>query len=112
MKKFSGNAGDFIEIFTDEEKFSGTLIPSVNKDMITLKLDSGYNTSIKKTKIKKINVLNKFSEKKPEKQNIVYKKNLPTISILHTGGTIASRVSYETGGVISAFTPEDCGQMI
>ena len=111
MKKFSGNAGDFIEIFTDEEKFSGTLIPSVNKDMITLKLDSGYNTSIKKTKIKKINVLNKFSEKKPEKQNIVYKKNLPTISILHTGGTIASRVSYETGGVISAFTPEDLLEM-
>lgn len=29
------------------------------------------------------------------------------ILILHTGGTLASKVSYQTGGVISRFTPED-----
>ena len=107
MKKSFGNFGDIVEIITDEEKFSGTLIPSVNKDMVTLKLDSGYNTSIKKTKIKKINLVKKFSAKKPEKQNIVHKKNLPTISILHTGGTIVSKVDYNTGAVTSAFTPEE-----
>ncbi len=32
---------------------------------------------------------------------------LPTIAVLHTGGTIASKVDYRTGGVTSAFSPED-----
>ncbi|PKM92070.1 MAG: Glu-tRNA(Gln) amidotransferase GatDE subunit D, partial [Euryarchaeota archaeon HGW-Euryarchaeota-1] len=29
------------------------------------------------------------------------------ISILHTGGTIASKVDYETGAVVAKFEPED-----
>ncbi len=32
---------------------------------------------------------------------------LPIISILHTGGTIASKVDYETGGVIAKFKPAE-----
>lgn len=107
MKKFPGNPGDFVEISADDEKLSGTLMPSVNPDIVTLKLDSGYNLGVKKNKIKQIKIIKKFSEKKQEKQQIVHKKNLPTISILHTGGTIASKVDYKTGAAVSAFTPEE-----
>ena len=35
----------------------------------------------------------------------------PTIAILHTGGTIASKVDYKTGGVIARFTPEEILEM-
>jgi len=111
MKKFVGNSGDLIEISTNEEVFVGTLIPSANPDLITLKLDSGYNIGIKKNKIKKFKIIKKLSHEKPKLQEIVYKKNLPTISILHTGGTIASKVDYKTGGVVSAFTPEELLEM-
>lgn len=107
MKNFSAKAGDLVEISTDNEVFSGTLIPSVNHDILVLKLDSGYNLGIKKNKIKKFRLIKKFSQERPEKQNIVHNKNLPTISILHTGGTLASRVSYETGAVSARFTPEE-----
>ncbi len=111
MKKISENFGDKIEISTNDKNFSGILIPSVNKNIVVLKLDSGYNLGIKKNRIKKIKLIKKFEEKKSNFGEIVYKKDLPTISILHTGGTIASRVSYETGGVISAFTPEELIEM-
>src|SRR3989344_2394191 len=107
MKKRIGNFGDFVEIFTDKEKFSGNLLPSANDNIVTLKLDSGYNLGIKKNKIKKFNLIKKNSMKTMKKQEIVFKKNLPTILILHTGGTIASKVDYNTGGVASSFTPED-----
>jgi len=107
MKKINENFGDIVEIFIQEKKFTGTLIPSVNKNIVVLKLDSGYNLGIKKNKIKKINLIKKYSEKKDAVQEIVHKKNLPTISILHTGGTIASKVNYEIGAVSSKFTNEE-----
>ena len=33
--------------------------------------------------------------------------SLKTVAVLHTGGTIASKVDYRTGGVVSAFSPEE-----
>ena len=33
--------------------------------------------------------------------------NLPTIAILHTGGTMASRVNYTTGGTYASFEVND-----
>ena len=111
MKKFSGNIGDFVEIYLQDDVFSGTLLPSQNKDTITLKLDSGYNLNVKKNKIKKFKLLKKNSGEKQKKQEVVFKKYLPTISILHTGGTIASKVDYKTGGVTSAFSPEELIEM-
>ena len=111
MKKFSGNIGDFVEIYLQDDVFSGTLLPSQNKDTMTLKLDSGYNLNVKKNKIKKFKLLKKNSGEKQKKQEVVFKKYLPTISILHTGGTIASKVDYKTGGVTSAFSPEELIEM-
>jgi len=107
MGKNICEVGDYVEISTHDEIFKGCLIPSVNKDVYVLKLDSGYNIGINKSKVKKISVLNKFQEKKEKLSKIVHKKNLPTISILHTGGTLASRVSYETGAVSAKFTAEE-----
>ena len=99
--------GDYVEIFTQDKNFKGCLIPSVNKDVYVVKLDSGYNIGINKNKVKKISIINKFHAKKGNLPKIVHKKNLPTISILHTGGTLASRVSYETGAVAAKFTAEE-----
>src|SRR3989344_2106373 len=107
MEKSNYDFGDYVEILTDEKKFLGTLIPSVNKDVYVLKLDSGYNIGINKNKVKKISLIKKNILKKENIGKIVQKKNLHTISILHTGGTISSRIDYKTGAVTSVFTPEE-----
>ncbi len=107
MKKNICEIGDYVEISTQDENFKGCLIPSRNEDIYLVKLESGYNLGISKNKVKKISVINKFKEKKENLGKIVHKKNLPTISILHTGGTLASRISYDTGAVSAKFTAEE-----
>ena len=94
----------------DDRNFQGVLLPEAN-GKISLKLSSGYNLVVEKKEIKSIKTLQKIETKKIKE--VSYKKvnSLPTISILHTGGTIASKVSYETGGVSSQFSPEDLIEM-
>ena len=49
----------------------------------------------------------KETEQKKSLPKIIKNPNLPTIAILHTGGTIASKVDYRTGGVVAEFAPEE-----
>jgi glutamyl-tRNA(Gln) amidotransferase subunit D len=101
------NIGDYIEVKTAKESFKGILMPESTNNYLVLKLNSGYNIGIDKKKIKLKKVLKKQSTKKEKKLKITNKKSLSKISILHTGGTIASKVDYETGGVIAKFTPSE-----
>ncbi|MCF7872416.1 Glu-tRNA(Gln) amidotransferase subunit GatD [Candidatus Woesearchaeota archaeon] len=89
-----------------DEEITGKYI-SEDKEHIFIKLDSGYNIGIKKSRMQKTEMLEKKKEtnaKKPE-----YKPNskLQNITILHTGGTVASKVDYSTGAVIAQFSPEE-----
>ena len=104
--------GDKVEVETTDGVFTGIIMPNENANTLFLKLSSGYNVGIEKKKIKQIEVLEQFKETAKEKKaEIKDNKNLPTISILHTGGTIASQVDYRTGAVVSKFTPEDLLRM-
>lgn len=99
--------------------FEGLLMPSSDPDTLVLKLDNGYNVGIrfgKGVRIKKpetaepdrIKAGKTFALGAHAKAaEYVFDKSKPAISILHTGGTIASRVDYRTGGVVSSFAPED-----
>src|SRR3989344_8597745 len=97
--------GDLVQISTKKEGISGRLMPSKNKKTI-LKLNSGYNISIDDKNIKSIKKLNQKANKNTANK-IKQNKSLPKIIILHTGGTLASKVDYETGAVSSQFTPKD-----
>ncbi len=73
---------------------------------IVLKMPSGYNTGFHVDNIEEIEEVG-FKEahyKIPEKE-FPYSENMPNITLLGTGGTIASRLDYRTGAVIPAFTP-------
>jgi glutamyl-tRNA(Gln) amidotransferase subunit D len=106
-------AGDKVEIETVDSTFTGLVMPNENASTLFVKLSNGYNVGIDKKKIKSIEVLEGFKETKKE-SNVELKENkkLPTISILHTGGTIASQVDYRTGAVVSRFNPEDLLAMV
>ena len=104
------NPGDKVKIVTKKETITGILMPSLElkgKDTYVLKLKNGYNIGINKKDVKKMIVLQKYKPRKEKEEKVPFRKNLPTISILHTGGTIASKVDYQTGGVISRFTPKE-----
>jgi len=99
--------GDRVQLITSNTTEKGILMPSPKKEIMLLKLDTGYNLGFKKTEVKSIKLLESAKEVIPPIKKIASNKNLPTISILHTGGTIASKVDYRTGGVTTAFSPEE-----
>ncbi len=104
------NAGDTIKVITKNDSYEGVLMPSLEltgQGMLVLKLKNGYNIGIDKKKIKKIDLIKKYKKTNRKEKKLSVKKNLPTLSILHTGGTIASKIDYVTGGVGSNFTPEE-----
>ncbi|MFH1324253.1 MAG: Glu-tRNA(Gln) amidotransferase subunit GatD [Nanoarchaeota archaeon] len=105
------SSGDKVKVVTKDEIVEGVLMPNEETDSVVVKLDNGYNVGIDKKKVKKIELVEKNKEKTAKKEKITSNKNLPTISILHTGGTIASKVDYKTGGVVARFEPEELIEM-
>ncbi len=102
--------GDKVKITADED-YEGYLVPSPDDNIVIIKLESGYNLGIDKKKIKSSKVIEKAKEITIKKSKITQNKDLPTISILHTGGTIASKVDYKTGGTVPTFTSDDLIKM-
>ena len=43
----------------------------------------------------------------PDYNKMEFNEGLPRVRIIHTGGTIASKVDYKTGAVIAKFEPEE-----
>jgi glutamyl-tRNA(Gln) amidotransferase subunit D len=100
---------DKVHVETNSGKYEGTLMPS-QTDRIVLKLKNGYNIGLKKESAI-ITLIDKKEEKKPMHENVCPEKKgkskLPNISILSTGGTIASKIDYRTGAVTSQFSADD-----
>ena len=95
-----------------QEIVEGLLMPRYwtrkEENYIVLKLPSGYNVGVRIDSATKISMLGKgqapqFVRPPPPAQ----KPNLPKVSIVSTGGTIASKVDYRTGAVTPALDAED-----
>ncbi|MDA4116622.1 MAG: Glu-tRNA(Gln) amidotransferase subunit GatD [Thaumarchaeota archaeon] len=110
LTEAGASIGDVLEVQTGGESVTGTLVPRYehNDDShIVIKLKNGYNVGISVEKVSKVVRVAKGEAPKfvtPEK---VASKGLPRVSILGTGGTIASRVDYRTGAVSPATTAEE-----
>jgi len=102
--------GDTVKITTLDDEFEGILLPEED-DFLVLKFDSGYNIGISKKRVKSIRTIEAKKKAVVKKKSVSQKKGLPKVSVLHTGGTIASKVDYETGGVTARFTPEELLEM-
>jgi len=97
--------GDKVKVETKDNTFEGVLMPSSGN--IVLKLSSGYNVGFEKKEVKSVKVVEKHKEKSSKSLKLEIKKGKKKITILHTGGTIASKVDYETGAVVARYTPEE-----
>jgi len=100
--------GDIVEITSEGKTFKGVLMPrnELADDLhIVIKLDTGYNIGIAvgdKTEV--VLVERRGAVQAAADVEIPVNPNLPTITILGTGGTIASKIDYKTGAVAPAFS--------
>ncbi len=111
LKENGVKIGDMILVSKNGEEYRGILIPrseSGDDKHIVIKLENGYNIGIQlteKTVAKKLGPAARPTFSKPPLPK--QKSNLPKVAILSTGGTIASRVDYRTGGVRPALSAND-----
>lgn len=112
LREIGAEVGDRIRISTEKRIFEGILMPREalygEKPFIIIKLDNGYNIGIRISGKEKIEVLEK-RKKRIVKTHIfrTQKKDLPRIVLLSTGGTIVSKVDYETGAVKPALSVDE-----
>ncbi|WP_338601640.1 Glu-tRNA(Gln) amidotransferase subunit GatD [Sulfolobus tengchongensis] len=116
LKKLNIDIGDLIEIKKGDLIVRGILLPSYSRDdrIIVIKLDNGYNIGISIENISEIKVLSKSLQKTTERESSksAYKKTKSEIKIISTGGTIVSKVEYETGAVRPALSTEEIIQFL
>ncbi|MFL6492918.1 MAG: Glu-tRNA(Gln) amidotransferase subunit GatD [Nitrososphaera sp.] len=104
--------GDSVKIDTEDGEIIGLLMPryeSASEEYIVIKLKSGYNTGIR---VEKINSITKLLDKDQTSASvrspiITAKQNLPKVALISTGGTIASKIDYRTGGVHAALSADE-----
>ncbi len=111
MKGDTGKAevGDRVRVAKGGLHYEGIFMPSQTACTV-LKLKNGYNIGLKVNPETIITVEPKEKKKHQEPVSHPCKKKtgkLPNISILSTGGTIASKIDYRTGAVTSQFNAED-----
>jgi len=99
--------GDRVRVRLNRRSYEGILMPSRSGNIV-LKMTNGYNVGLSPENLT-IELLEKSTPPalKTAQHRHQGKQELPTVSILSTGGTIASRVDYRTGAVSSQFTPDD-----
>ena len=103
--------GDRISFVDEKKSIEGHILEQNelgDPNAILIKMDNGYNIGIQfslTATIRKMTgrvELESFPIRIPQQ-----KSGLPEISLLATGGTIASRIDYQTGGVVMAMQPEE-----
>jgi glutamyl-tRNA(Gln) amidotransferase subunit D len=97
--------GDRVKVARDKKEFFGVLMPSVT-DFVVLKLDSGYNVGFAPEGIT-MTLVEKAAPLAEKRLPRPVRPELPRLSIISTGGTIASKIDYRTGAVTSQFDADD-----
>lgn len=111
LQKARASIGDTVEVVTLRMKYKGALMPRyeyADDSHIVIKLPNGYNVGISVDEIKAITRISEGVKPTftPSPMPSINPK-LPKVSIISTGGTIASRVDYRTGAVHPALSAAD-----
>ena len=110
LEKYGIGVWSEVEVTNDSgSTFTGVILPrseTCDDLHLVIKLFTGYNVGIAASRITSARELGykKAVYKIPEKA-FPYDAAKKNVTLLGTGGTIASRLDYRTGAVIPAFTP-------
>jgi glutamyl-tRNA(Gln) amidotransferase subunit D len=98
-----------VQSLEKEVEHVGIVLPFMHHGFITLKLENGYNANYTTDGIVSWESLDSTEthEVSSSPINTKFASDLPKVRLIHTGGTIASKVDYKTGAVIARFEPEE-----
>lgn len=111
LESCSLSIGDRVLITKKDTKYEGMILnraEATDDKHLVLKLDSGYNIGVDVTDAQ-VELLEKGEKPKIELPPLNVEKDAEKmdISIISTGGTVASIIDYKTGAVHPAFTADD-----
>jgi glutamyl-tRNA(Gln) amidotransferase subunit D len=109
--------GDLVRVRKGDIVYEGIVMPKHSysaPDILVIKLGSGYNIGVRIDSSTYIEVI---SRRKPgdQRQRTVSptpKGSGSSVKVIGTGGTIASKVEYDTGAVRPAMAPEELLEVI
>ncbi|RZV12346.1 glutamyl-tRNA(Gln) amidotransferase subunit D [Natrinema hispanicum] len=110
------NPGDRVRVDRADRTYEGVLLPSSTDDHLVVKLEGGYNVGVDRDgadvevlaeDVYEIDGTDSTGPDEEGSSEIEFDDDLPTISLISTGGTIASTVDYRTGAVTAQFDAED-----
>lgn len=118
--------GDYVEVASSDGRVvRGVLMPHhefSGADILTVKLDNGYNVGVRPGGEGSISLIKKADQKPADARakvmaSVQHKASeggepLPQVSIVSTGGTIASYVDYRTGAVKPAITADELARSV
>ena len=109
LKSFGVRVWSEVEAETKRGKFHGIILPRAEQAddrHIVLKLPTGYNVGVAAESLLDLREVGyrEAHYQIPEKE-FPTDPSKPDVTLLGTGGTIASRLDYRTGAVIPAFSP-------
>ncbi|MEM4699450.1 MAG: Glu-tRNA(Gln) amidotransferase subunit GatD [Candidatus Nezhaarchaeales archaeon] len=112
IKSAGASIYDRVRVRRGRLSLEGLLMPPADPSddrFVVLKLDSGYNIGIRVDEGAAVELLAKGSAHHPSLPEVAMEARgeLPRVSIISTGGTIASRVDYVTGAVYPALSARD-----
>jgi glutamyl-tRNA(Gln) amidotransferase subunit D len=108
--------GDRVRVERGGVTNEGVLLPSTTRDHLVVKLDGGYNVGIDReaadvevleSAVREVDPAADADDGDDAASEITFDEDLPTVSLISTGGTIASTVDYRTGAVTAQFDAED-----
>lgn len=110
LESLGATEGTKLSVVRDGRTYIGTLMPHHEfsaPDILILKMKSGYNVGIRITDSTEISVLEPPVERVKRDTEVEFRKGLPKLVLIGTGGTIASYVDYRTGAVHPALSTSD-----
>lgn len=112
LKSKKISIGDRVSVTKDKFTVEGLLLPRIelsDTSSVVIKQDNGYNVGIRYEKGAKISLVSRGKSIAVKHWSTEARKDSgkPLISVLGAGGTIASRVEYDTGAVFPEFSPGD-----
>lgn len=110
LASLGATEGTRLRVSKDGRTFEGTLMPHHEfsaPDVLILKVKSGYNVGVRITDSTQIEVMEQPVQRTKAETQVEFRKGLPKIVLIGTGGTIASYVDYRTGAVHPALSTSD-----
>jgi len=115
LKSLNLEPYDRVRVTKGSMVYEGLLMPKtevLGDEYVLIKMDNGYNVGFKLSEVKVEPILKSYLTAVEGKSPLELRAGLPKVTVIGTGGTIASKVEYKTGAVYPSLSAEDLYESI